>query len=724
MKKNDLQNRRTLVATPKMMQVAANNTPESHTHAERERYKYKLFMRCDILNNILRVAFYFPDHMRTGSRLPTFELYINQKSEQFLTYDRIHNKWLTAKLDRLPWPYYISYSDEVWVNPKENLLLKEYLGTEFMGYDGILKYQLQIRAKELKKRHKRETDPWDSDLIQTPQLPVDWNRWVSKVGIPENFIFYQYQRKGAITGYCTYCEKDVPIKKPRHNKQGECSCCRHKIIYKAIGKAGTVITDRSYMYLIQRCNSGFIIREFQGYRKYVKGQYQTPKCSSWECRRAIYDKETLLCRAYYWGNYKNSELRWISTPSCHPSCGDNYRGRVYGKTLPSLSKNELKYTGLPERIRYIKVIDPEKYLAILKIIPQLEQLSKANLPRLVDACISNHYDSKNRINFSTGSSLAKTLGIDSQGLKRLRKHNGGVEFLTWLQHEKLSDQAIPDHIIVWLCSEAIKPDDLKFISAKMSLTQIYNYVRRQMSEGKMKSHEILNTWADYLSMARGLGMNTNDEIIFRVRKLHQRHNELVTRCEEKDISIKAGEILLDFPKVNLVCKSLKKYEYADEDYTILAPTCIEEIIREGNALNHCVGKSDRYWDRINSYEAYVLFLRKTPFINEPYYTLEIEPDGTVRQKRTHYDRQLPDIEHAKKFLRKWQKVIAKRLTDQDLKLAARSVTLRNQEFAELRENQVIINVGELAGKLLIDVLMADLMENTETIHTFPQLLTA
>ena len=52
--------------------------------------------------------------------------------------------------------------------------------------------------------------------------------------------------------------------------------------------------------------------------------------------------------------------------------------------------------------------------------------------------------------------------------------------------------------------------------------------------------------------------------------------------------------------------------------------------------------------------------------------IEIEPDGTVRQKRTMYDRQEADIEDAKKFLKKWQKEISRRLTDEERELAKTS----------------------------------------------------
>ena len=89
----------------------------------------------------------------------------------------------------------------------------------------------------------------------------------------------------------------------------------------------------------------------------------------------------------------------------------------------------------------------------------------------------------------------------------------------------------------------------------------------------------------------------------------------------------------------------------------------------------------------------------------------------MRQKRTLFDRQHEDIEQATDFLRRWQKVIAERLTGRDLKLAAESRILREKEFIQLKKDRVIIHTGHLAGRLLADVLMADLMENTDSIQS-------
>ena len=66
--------------------------------------------------------------------------------------------------------------------------------------------------------------------------------------------------------------------------------------------------------------------------------------------------------------------------------------------------------------------------------------------------------------------------------------------------------------------------------------------------------------------------------------------------------------------------------------------------------------------------------------------------------------------------------LAARLTGRDLKLAERSRELRKEEFIQMQKDRVIIHTGHLAGHLLAEVLLADLMENTEVMQ--PQALPA
>ena len=82
----------------------------------------------------------------------------------------------------------------------------------------------------------------------------------------------------------------------------------------------------------------------------------------------------------------------------------------------------------------------------------------------------------------------------------------------------------------------------------------------------------------------------------------------------------------------------------------------------------------------------------------------------MRQARTEFSRTDDEIEQIKAYLKEWQAAISGRLTKADHKRAKKSKVLRTQEFEQMRKDNVQIRVGDLAGRRLVDVLMADLME--------------
>ena len=94
----------------------------------------------------------------------------------------------------------------------------------------------------------------------------------------------------------------------------------------------------------------------------------------------------------------------------------------------------------------------------------------------------------------------------------------------------------------------------------------------------------------------------------------------------------------------------------------------------------------------------------------PWYTLEVEPSGNIRQKRTTGDNQNADFDKAVNFLKKWQQYFKKQLTKEEKELGKKSDKLRRENYRQLRENGNRIWHGRLQGKLLADVLEADFME--------------
>ena len=108
-----------------------------------------------------------------------------------------------------------------------------------------------------------------------------------------------------------------------------------------------------------------------------------------------------------------------------------------------------------------------------------------------------------------------------------------------------------------------------------------------------------------------------------------------------------------------------------------------------------------------------MFLRKSAHRTAPWYTMEVEPGGAVRQLRTYGDDEGTDREEAKAFLKKWRREVAKRIGQSEREAAEISREKRLAEFEELRRNGNIIRNGKLAGKLLVEVLEADFREYNE-----------
>ena len=149
----------------------------------------------------------------------------------------------------------------------------------------------------------------------------------------------------------------------------------------------------------------------------------------------------------------------------------------------------------------------------------------------------------------------------------------------------------------------------------MSPLQIRGYLIRQMHEMRASCRSVVNTWADYLSMAKRLKMDVNDAIIYRTRQLRKRHDKLVKICQERVPELRLAEMSEKYPGVDAVCKGLEKYEYQGESYSVLAPAGVGEILAEGDALHHCVAQ-ERYFERIERGESYILFLRKNTALGE------------------------------------------------------------------------------------------------------------
>lgn len=314
-----------------------------------------------------------------------------------------------------------------------------------------------------------------------------------------------------------------------------------------------------------------------------------------------------------------------------------------------------------------------------------------------------------------GTTEKEVFGIaDKQKINRIRQRNGGELMVEWMRWSETNGEKVDDETLSWLEKEKITTKVLRFIEGKMSPRQAMNYLIRQQKEEypKIKAKEVAGQWADYLSMCAAAGKDTADALVYRPRQLKRRHDEMVEEVRrrrmleemkrnQKEQEEYARRMAERFPGAEENLHRVKeKFSYERGEYRIIVPDRLADIVAEGHALHHCAGATERYFERMMANETYICFLRKTADPDVPFYTIEVEPGGTIRQHRSLYDEE-PGIEEIRGFLREWQKVVKQRMTKEDKELARESEIKRNKNLDELREKN---NLRVLEG------LMEDFME--------------
>lgn len=264
------------------------------------------------------------------------------------------------------------------------------------------------------------------------------------------------------------------------------------------------------------------------------------------------------------------------------------------------------------------------------------------------------------------------------------------------------------------------------VFADYGVSRSLKYLRHQTRRvtGKYDgiiSARVASEWIDYLDMAQKAGMNLDIEQVRYPLDLKRRHDEMiqVRHKIERTNSLKnvaryiereAAELESKYSIEQVMRKIKKTYEYDGEKYIIRVPAGARDILEESRFLDHCVQRGTRYFERIATRESYIFFLRQKADPNTPWYTLEVEPGGTIRQKRSYNNEQYADLEDAKPFLAEWQQAVRQRMSAAEVSLAEKSRAARVREFDELKEKGSVIRTGSHAGQLLVEELMRDLME--------------
>lgn len=309
---------------------------------------------------------------------------------------------------------------------------------------------------------------------------------------------------------------------------------------------------------------------------------------------------------------------------------------------------------------------------------------------------------RTNISFNKSTELLKALGVTKKQLETTQNYKD----LIWNKFNYDNKLRYDNDMIDTIKHYIITPDIAIEITnlTSMSIKQLTNYIpvlRKQNVDAE--------TYLNYLRKCTELKKQITSNTINRPKDINAAIRQINSQYDIANNPIlKQIRETTDAAELKETFDSLKLYEYSDPKYMIIPPSKPEDIIAEGTALNHCIAKTSMYLNRIYNHESYILFLRKTDNEDKPWYTLEVEPGGIIRQKSTQFDNTNKDLNDAMPFLKKWQKHINDLTKDAFAKEIEESKAKRIQNLNTLRyEKKTVIINGEI--HLLADVLENDLI---------------
>lgn len=677
-------------------------TPKKKKGCVAKAHKYKNFLVLDIFEERKHRGRYAMD-------LDTGEYEFRQ--------GKVTHKWKMATVIEGR-SYYWQHKQKVsngviWDTEKDRITAQKSLGGGDFGYEICRKEEEWLRDKR-ERSLELKYDQIRKLMGRIPQEPADDMK--EKILNDQKTIFFFLDKTKKLCK-CPICREEFPRKdlvnvygegKAKHNDWVECPNCSREGLLKT----------RNHM---EQYGQILLLQNIAG-EVSVARRFEWAIHSRYEYRTCTLD-ETIRIMMYRPHGYKiyysqEGEYRNWSTGLYVPEWYDGNRcnQRVTECNLyPDGISEALKGTDYESLTRAFQsmanegiVVDYNAAMAVgakeRGLGNTLEYLLKGRFMQLLRDTIGSCWIDKGmyigRLNLD-GETIEEVFRIkDRQKINRIRQVDGGEKVMEWMRYSDAQNDRISQDTLRWLSDHGITVTKMEKallpVTQKVSVEKFRNYLEKQSQHYNGNVKDTLEHWGDYLSMMHAMDQKLEDELFYKPKDLKARHDALVNNKQKLEAVKRMNEdpesreeeakAMRDkFPEAEDILQDVReKYSYRSEEYIMRIPKDLVEIVEEGYALHHCGGSSDRYFNRICNRETYIGFCRKVGEENIPFYTIEFEPDGTIRQNRSYYDEE-PDIDMIRGFLKEWQREIRKRLNKKDLEYAKKSAVLREQNIQELKE---------------------------------------
>lgn len=468
-------------------------------------------------------------------------------------------------------------------------------------------------------------DDLNEDVLKhvSPEISEEIQEYAVEHALKNSRYLFIEIRGNKRVAYCTHCGHEFEVGKLKHNEYHVCENCNSRCTVKHTRYKRKSLRDEACFLYYEKSvvdeeaivASGFYVSRYYG------GDYR--RVETYFERIAIYvfkpGSAEQLVKYYSWLN----EVEWRKTSSIYSFNINSLANLDYSISYNSVAKavkdTPFRYSMWEEFVGY----DLLRLFEIYTKYPLIESLVKVGFKSLITSYLDNK-DMMRCINWR-GKTIYKMLKISKKDLRDIRQADilvSPVYMKLYQMNNKEKQRLTPLEIkaFEWKVKDSYGIGKLEYIVKFISMKKAMKYIEKQENFKMSGFTNLITTYHDYLSDCEKLKMNMKRESVLYPPNLIKAHQNTIVK-----IKYKADPKLKD--KMEKRYKELTKLCFKYKDLLIRPVKSVDELISEGNELNHCVGK---YAETHANGETNILVVRRVGEEEKPYFTVEIQ-DNRIRQ---------------------------------------------------------------------------------------------
>lgn len=427
---------------------------------------------------------------------------------------------------------------------------------------------------------------------------------------------------------------------------------------KPRSRRGYCMTDRDTCEVIQNVGNGEIVVRI------IKARYtytsDTPQMRIYENDRQFVRMDAegkIHVENYYYSNGDGILTHWKAGEypqfsQWQYSFEADTCGHLYCKNLPAALKDTpWQYCPVNDFYNYYyERMQVLPFLHAFQKHPRLEHLVKTGFCDIVSDLVYRY--TPNCLD-ETQNRTHRILRVAAEDIPFLQELNTNLSLLhTFQGYAGMKERK---RLLLWQMENKVERDILPILNY-ITVHKFIRYVDsqhgflclRKTPDGMLrykKLQDVVSEYRDYLEMCHKLDYDMKNSFVLYPKDLQKSHDKVARRMKHK----KDAELKQKF--VSVYRQLSGQLEFETDGLKIIYPDTPDDVIKEGNALHHCVGS---YVKRVADGECVILFLRKSAEVSKAFYTIEVRGQSVVQVRGKGNCSMTPEVEA---FMEEWKRKV-------------------------------------------------------------------